>query len=75
MSESSDEQISTSDQTTGTSTSISPNEMAEATGASTMATPPSTTAGTTFGKMCVPHKINQRVSACGFMNFHVHGRG
>ena len=53
MLESSDEQISTSDQTTGTSTSISPDEMAEAeaTGASTMATPPSTTAGTTFGKI------------------------
>ena len=46
-------QISTSDQTTGTSTSISPDEMAaaEATGASTMATPPSITAGTTFGKI------------------------
>ena len=54
MLESSDEQISTSDQTTGgTSTSISPDEMAEAeaTGASTMATPPSTTAETTFGKI------------------------
>ena len=53
MLESSDEQISTSDQTTdGTSTSISPDEKAaaEATGASTKATPPSTTAGTTFGK-------------------------